>query len=286
MGSDCLVTVLMACRRPHPIFLREALESIRWQSCPGWKALIIGDEGDAAALDCISEVLAVFGDTRFRLLRQTGTGLTRALNTGMRNAETPYACNLLADDLLSGNAVEVLEAAIRCFPAVDFFHSSRQVIDETGRPVSSIYRAPESFTLEDFKRHGPVKHLHCWKIASALAIGGMDENLGPHGADDYDFSWCMAEAGYQFRAIEECLYFYRDHRDGYRLTTHVPVDQQIGELRKICSKHGLTPKETEERIGRAASGYLRQALYRDAADRSRKEREGYDIRSGWRFPWK
>jgi hypothetical protein len=155
-------------------------------------------------------------------------------------------------------------------------------IDENGYPISSVLMAEESFNLSDFKDRGPVKHLLCWKIESALRTGGMDESLGLHGADDYDFPWCMAEAGYSFKAIPECLYYYRDHREHYRLTTHVPLSTQINELKKIWKKHGLTEEEIDEQIKRRTSRYLKQALYLDDEDKKRKESENYDIRKAWR----
>lgn len=279
-----LITVLTACRRAHPGFLREALESIVRQSSPRWRALVIVDDDDASSASQAGGLLNNLGDDRFLLVRQPSRGFTKALNEGMRAARTPYVCHLLSDDLLADNAIEVLEQYILRFPEVDFFHSSRQIIGASGEPISGIYPASASFTLEDFKRRGPVKHLHCWKVASALAIGGMDENRGPHGADDYDFPWSMAESGCRFQAVEECLYYYRDHREGYRLTTHVPLDEQIAELRAIWRKHGVTAEEMERMLQARTSGYLRQALYTDEADRARKEAEGYDIRSGWRLP--
>ncbi|MGH7801679.1 MAG: glycosyltransferase family 2 protein [Thermodesulfobacteriota bacterium] len=177
----------------------------------------------------------------------------------------------------------MLNGYIKKYPSIDYFHSSRIRIDENGCHISGIVRAIESFDLSDFKNYAPLKHLHCWKVESALAIGGMDESLGLHGADDYDFSWCMAEAGYSFKAIPECLYYYRDHREHYRLTTHVPLDIQIGELKKIWNKHGLIEKEIEEQIKIRTSSYLKQALYLDEEDKKGKESENYDIRKGWRI---
>jgi glycosyltransferase involved in cell wall biosynthesis len=221
-------------------------------------------------------------DKRISVIKNKSRLLTGALNTGMRYAKTPFVCSLLCDDLLDEKTIEVLNRYIDEYPDVDYFHSSRMYIDENGNPISGIKRAIESFNLSDFKSYGPVKHLHCWKVKSALAIGGMDESLGLHGADDYDFPWCMAEAGYSFKAIPECLYYYRDHREHYRLTTHVPLNTQINELKKIWKKHGLTEEEMEEQVKIRTSRYLKQALYLDDQDKKRKESENYDIREGWR----
>ena len=87
-------------------------------------------------------------------------------------------------------------------------------------------------------------------------------------------------------AIPECLYYYRDHREHFRLTTHVPLDRQVSELRKIWTKHGLTDGEIESQIERRTRGYLQQALFRDEQDRIKKEASGFDPHQGWREPYR
>ena len=175
----------------------------------------------------------------------------------------------------------MLESAIQHNPAVEYFHSSRIYIDDDGRQIRAR-QAREWASLQEFTRRGPVKSLHCFKVQAALAIGGMDETLGPHAADDYDFSWCMAEAGARFQAIPEYLYAVRDHRRHARLTTHVPLDTQVSELVKILRKHRMTDEAIHAEVRRRTAGYMRQALYLSDADKQAKERNGYDIRSGWR----
>lgn len=280
--SAPLVTVLMPCKNPKASFFSIALNSVFSQISPYWNLIVIDDHSDDAETIEVLRELSKSRDKRVSVLKNKSNLITGALNTGMRNSKTPYVCSLLCDDLLDTNAIEVLNRYIIEFSNVDFFHSSRIYIDEKGITISTVHRARESFNLSDFKNTGPVKHLLCWKVASALAIGGMDETLGLHGADDYDFPWCMAEAGFSFKAIPECLYYYRDHRDHYRLTTHVPLETQINELRKILKKHGLNDCDIEGQIEKRKSKYLKQALYLDKEDKQRKERENYDSRKGWR----
>ena len=140
-------------------------------------------------------------------------------------------------------------------------------MDEHDRPISSIYKSKSSFTLEDFKFASPVKHLLCWRKEKALSLGGMDESLNSVGPDDYDFPWCMAEKGAKFLAVQECLYIYRDHRDAYRLTTHLPLTVHKKELRRIMRKHGVNDAAIECTISVAASTYLRQCLYESFLDK-------------------
>lgn len=277
-----LVTVLIPYKDPKPFFFREALGSVFSQTTSLWNLLLIDDHSKNTEAIGILRELSESEDNRILVLKNKSNLITGALNTGMRHAKTQYVCTLHCDDLLDGKAIEVLNRYIHEYPDIDYFHSSRMRIDENGNPTGGIHMARESFDLSDFKNYGPVKNLHCWKVQSALAIGGMDESLGFHAADDYDFSWCMAEAGHSFKAIPECLYYVRAHRQHYRLTTHVPLDTQINELRKIMKKHDLTEKEIEEQIKRRTSGYLKQALYLNEADKQKKENENYDIRKGWR----
>ena len=231
----------------------------------------------------LADVLsAVRGDERVRLVLNEGRKLAGAVNTGMRHAVTEYTGILLGDDMWAPAAVDVLSRCIERSPEVDFFHSSRVIIDEHDRPISPVYPARERFTLANFVKGSPVKHLLCWKRSAGLAIGGLDETLNSVGPDDYDFPWCMAEAGLRFEAISDCLYLYRDHRESFRLTTHLPQSTHTRELRRILRKHGLGALRVERAVARARATYLQQCLYRSHLDRRVKERFGLDPRRGWR----
>ena len=284
MNDNCtLVTILMPCKNAKESFFKLALHSVCSQSSLLWNLIVINDHSYHLDTINILKELSNSNDNRISVIKNDSNLITGALNTGMKQAKTPYVCSFHCDDLLDNKTVEVLNRNIKSYPVIDYFYSSRRHIDEKGNHISSIYNAKEFNNLTDFNNYGPVTQLHCWKVESALAIGGMDESLGLHGADDYDFPWCMAEAGYTFKTIPECLYYYRDHREHYRLTTHVPLDTQIKELKKIWNKHGLTERQIKEqiKIRTSESGYLKQALYLDDQDKKIKENEGYDIRKGW-----
>ena len=278
-----MVTVLMPCKDPKGAFFKKALESVIGQNTPTWNLIIIADHSEEIATINNLKEHFISKDKRVSVIKNESRLITGALNTGMKYSKTPYVCSLHCDDLLDTNAITVLNGYIKRCPDIDYFHSSRIHIDEDGSAIGPMLKARESFKLSDFKNYGPVKHLHCWKVKSALYIGGMDESLGWHGADDYDFPWCMAEAGFSFKAIHECLYYYRDHRTHFRLTTHIPLDSQVAELNKILKKHGLDEKEIMRQIERRKRGYLRQALFKDDKDKRRKQKDLHLVMSkGWR----
>jgi glycosyltransferase involved in cell wall biosynthesis len=274
-----VLTALLPVHRYYPGFLRDAVASMLAQTSPHWRLLVVHEGGDAELAEVLGESLR---DERVRLVRNEGSRLAGAINTGMRHATTDFVAILLGDDLWDPRAVEVLTSYVDRHVDVDFFHSGRRRIDGDGTPLGGDQPARESFALGDFVRGSPVKHLLCWRREKALAIGGLDESIRNVGPDDYDFPWTMAEHGARFLAVPEILYVYRDHRDAYRLTTHLPLSTHTRELRRIFRKHGVGRLRTERQLAAFKRNYLRQCLFRNPVDRWLKERRGYDPRRGWR----
>jgi glycosyltransferase involved in cell wall biosynthesis len=274
------VAILMPVRRYHAPFLRKAVASILNQTSDSWNLLIIVEPGDRTKL--IGVLASDLRDPRVSIVENEGRKLAGAFNTGMRRTTARFAAILLADDMWAPEAVAVLTRAIRAHPDVDFFHSSRMIVDEHDRPISSVHVSREQIGLEDFVWTGPVKHLLCWRRDLALAVGGMDETLNSVGPDDYDFPWTMAEHGARFQALPECLYLYRDHRECWRLTTHLPLSVHKRELRRILRKHGVDAARIAARLQGAERTYLRQCLFSSRDDERVKTRAGHDARHGWR----
>jgi glycosyltransferase involved in cell wall biosynthesis len=274
------VTALIPLKNYHPVFLKGALESVVNQSCPYWHLLIIAEKQDYDRFRKLLE--RELANSRIAMILNEGRKLAGALNTGMRHAGTDFVAILLADDMWSTDAVLTLNTYIDAFPDIDFFHSSRRYIDGNDRPISSVYVSRQSFSIDDFKLSSPVKHLLCWRKEKALSFGGMDESLNSVGPDDYDFPWCMAERGAKFMAIQECLYFYRDHRDCYRLTTHLPLRLHKREIKRIMRKHRVDEASIRLKVSLAEATYLRECLYGSALDRWVKKILGDDLRRAWR----
>ena len=280
MEDPVAVTAIIPLKHCHEPYLRAALRSLAAQTSPDWRGLIVVEPADRARFAAL--LAPELGDRRLALIVNRGRRLAGAINTGMHTATSPFVALLLGDDLWAPEAVAVLTAAIRAHPDTDFLHSSRRVIDEQDRPLSSVHRSRAEFVLTDFVGGSPVKHLLCWRRAKGLAVGGLDESLNSVGPDDYDFPWTMAEHGARFTAIEECLYIYRDHRDGFRLTTHLTRTHHLRELDRILAKHGVDRAERARRLAAARRGFLRQCLYRSRADRWWQRLRGSNARNGWR----
>jgi hypothetical protein len=259
---------------------RGGVASLEPSSFGSWRAGFTGPPPPRGRLESL--LRPQLSDPRVRLITNEGRKLAGAFNTGMHQAETEFVAVLLGDDLWAPDAVAVLEREIRARPDVDFFHSARRMIDDEGVSISSVHPPRTAVTLADFETVAPVKHLLCWRRGTGLGVGGMDESLNSIGPDDLDFPWVMAEHGARFGAIEECLYLYRDHRAGFRLTTHVPKSVHRRELARIFRKHGLPRWRARQRIRSATRSYLRQCLYRSSLERRVKEALHYEETRPWR----
>ena len=261
-------------------FLRDSLQSMFNQSSSHWRLLIVVEKAD---YDHFSELLKrELEDERVEMIIMEGQPFSGSINTGMRCAKTKFLALLFADDLWAPNAVQILNDYINKYPNVDFFHSSRIIIDEKGKTVSAVKNSKEFFRLDDFKLGSPVKHLLCWRREKGLSVGGIDESIYK-APDDYDFPWTMAENKAVFKAIKDCLYFHRNHCECYRKTTHIPLSQVKSDILKILKKHGVGffQRQFILRKLRFKGGLGKQSIYRNKLDQFIKGKLGIDVRRSW-----
>lgn len=278
-----MITAIVPIKAYHEPYLRAAFASLCAQSVADWRAIAVVEPEDLVAFRTL--LAAELRDPRVTLVANEGRKLAGAINTGIRGATTDFVAILLADDLWERNAVEVLSAEIAAHPEADFLHSARRAIDDDGRPCSGVMPARRDVRPEQFVYGSPVKHLLCFRRARALAVGGVDESINSVGPDDYDFPWTMAEAGARFHPVDACLYVYRDHRQAFRLTTHLPRSVHTRELVRIFRKHGVGWVATLRSVHRARRQYLRQCLYRNRVHRWMVERLGIGTVRVWREPY-
>ena len=278
---DTPITIILPVKHYVPRYLKAAVRSVLDQSSGDWRSVLMADRSVAAKLE--SFLQGELSDSRFQLIATGAANLAAAINAGMKLASTEFVTLLLGDDIFAADAIEVLHRAIRAQPHIDFFHSSRRIIDGEGKAISSVYASRNHLEWKDFLNGSPVKHLLCWRRETAMAIGGVDEAFSTQGPDDYDFPWCMFEHGAKFQALPECLYIYRNHCDGFQLTTHDPRTVQLLTVRRILRKHGVgfwrswMMVHTKSRTGLAS-----QSIYGSRLTRWFYGRVGYNAAKSWR----
>jgi len=278
---DTAITIILPVKHYVPSYLKAAIQSVLDQSSGDWNLLLLADKSVTAELR--SFLKSELSDSRFQLIAVGTPSLAATINAGMKKASTEFVTLLLGDDIFAANAIEALHRAICAHPHVDFFHSSRRIIDGEGNSISSVHASRSHFEWKDFLHGSPVKHLLCWRREMALAIGGVDEAFSMQGPDDYDFPWSMFEQGANFQALQECLYIYRNHCDGFRLTTHEPRTVQLLTVRRILRKHGIGFWRSWIVVyGKWRRGLASQAIYGSRLTRSFYRLVGYDSARSWR----
>jgi len=276
---DTPIAIILPVKHYVPRYLKAAVQSVLDQSSDDWRLVLMADRSVAAELETFLQ--RELSDSRFQLVNTGTANLAATINAGMKQASTEFVTLLLGDDILVVDAIEVLHRAIRAQPNVDFFHSSRRIVDGEGNSISSVYASRSHFEWKDFLNGSPVKHLLCWRREMALAIGGVDEAFATSGPDDFDFPWSMFEHGARFQALPECLYIYRNHCDGFRLTTHDPRTVQLLTVRKILRKHGIGFWRSWVTITKWWTAPS-QAIYGSRPTRWFYGLVGYDAAKSWR----
>jgi glycosyltransferase involved in cell wall biosynthesis len=276
---DTLITVIMPVKHYVPRHLKVAIRSALDQSSGNWRLVLVAHRSVANELESFLQV--ELSDSRCNLIVVDGL-LAAAINAGLRHASTEFVTLLFGDDVLENNAIEVVDAAIRRQPEIDFFHTARRFVDGAGKPISSVHASRTSFEWKDFLNGAPVKFLLCWRRTMALAIGGIDEALVTSGPDDYDFPWRMFEHGATFQALPECLYIIRNHCDGFRNTTHHPRTVRLMGVRKILRKHGIGFWRSWMMVYARRKTLATQSIYSSRLTRLIYGLVGYDAAKSWR----
>jgi len=188
-----------------------------------------------------------------RILPEEGNGFAAALNTGIRAATAKRVGFLLSDDWLDPHAVE------QCLRHdTDIVSTGLRGVAEDGvRILDRVSRTP---SLEEFqslpsleRKASYLQHFLLFKNWVLREVGGVDEQVGLTGPDDFDMIWTLLERGASVSIVAAQLYNYRDH-SGERLTLR-SVEAQVGDLRKILDKHGVHGAERAKIIAWHSAAY-------------------------------
>ena len=95
------VSVLMSVYN-ETSYLRQSVQSILDQTFLNFEFVIIND----GSTDDTQKILETFADPRIRIIRQPNTGLTKALNRGLKLCRGEFIARIDADDLSMPDRLE------------------------------------------------------------------------------------------------------------------------------------------------------------------------------------
>ena len=216
MKPKPIVSVVMPVLNPHPVYFRQAVESILNQTLQDWELVIVEDPSPHPA----AEILKDYPDPRIRhFVKPQRTSLGDAMNLGLRESEAEMVAILHADDISEPERLEKQVKFMESHPEVAVLGTWLRVIDEEGRTLGfRRYPCDHDDIVRAMLLYNPIGQPSVmFRREVALRHGGYqyDRVLV---ASDYDL-WCrLAKGGVRFANLPEHLVRYRIHKGAVKST--------------------------------------------------------------------
>jgi glycosyltransferase involved in cell wall biosynthesis len=206
-----VVSVLMPVYDPHPLYFRQAVDSILSQSLPDLELLIIEDPSPHPA----GPLLAEYHDPRIRhLLRREKGTIVDSLNDGLAEARAPWIARADADDVCESDRLEKQLAFVREHPEIDVLGSQIAVIDAEGTIRGRrAYPLGHEEIVRGLTRYNTLAHPSIlYRREAVIAAGGYRGFF----AEDYELWSRLAHQGARFANHPRALLRYRVVPEGIR----------------------------------------------------------------------
>jgi len=176
-------------------FLFEAIDSIRNQTCPLWKCIVVDD----ASTDGSRPVIQGLADSRIRhLFHDVNQGLYGTLAETIPLVDTEWVAIVMQDDRLKPFYLQEMMALTQRFTEVDAFWATEDLIGKDG---NSLVKGRDTSRLEaidpgtslwaDVLRRGCF-----WTISGSFTRGALFRSLPFSGEYPHcgDFEWLLRAA--------------------------------------------------------------------------------------------
>ncbi len=203
-----LVSIVMPVFEPHPVFFRQAIDSVLAQSFTDFEVIIVEDPSPAQG----RAMLAGVTDSRLtHILNTERTSLPRQHNRGLAEARGRFICRFDADDICEPHRLERELAFLEAHPDIDVVGSWLTVIDEQGAIVGSRrYPTDHASILAAMRRFNPVANSTVmFRREVYERFGGWRDSTLP--AQDYEWYSRLGAGGARFANLDEPLVRYRLH---------------------------------------------------------------------------
>lgn len=228
MTNTPLISVVMPTYNPNPVWLEEAIESVRSQIYPFWELCIADDASpDPKCREILSRFAAM--DERIKVVfRETNGHISAASNSAVDIAMGQWVALMDHDDVLSEQALFHVADAINAHPDARLIYSDEDKIDADGVRTGPYFKPDWNQDL--FYSQNMFSHLGVFQTALLREVGGF--RTGFEGAQDYDLVLrCLERVqSAQIRHIPKVLYHWRVHAESTASSTDAkPYAQLAGE---------------------------------------------------------
>jgi glycosyltransferase involved in cell wall biosynthesis len=149
-----LVSIVMPVFDPHPVYFRQAIESVLAQTFTDFELIIVEDPSAASG----RPVLEAFADPRVRYFaNDTRTSLPRQHNRALAEARGRFICRFDADDICEPERVQREVEFLHAHPDVDVVGTALTVIDDHSRVIGHRdYPTTHAGILAAMRRFNPI----------------------------------------------------------------------------------------------------------------------------------
>jgi GT2 family glycosyltransferase len=195
--------------------LRDCLDSLGRQSCSGFRLMVVDDASQEDVASCVMDAAP---DALF-IRRDENGGFARAVNDGLRRAETPLVFLLNSDMTLEPDCLERLAdglldsgAAMAC-PLVlfrddpDIIYSAGDTIRRGGRPESIGFRRPLAGFTYDRHPFGVSAGAALYRREIFDTVGLFDETFVAY-FEDADLCMRARAAGFRAACVPEAVAYH------------------------------------------------------------------------------
>ncbi|CAH2902466.1 MAG: Glycosyl transferase, group 2 family [uncultured Paraburkholderia sp.] len=203
------ISVLMPTYNADPVWLAEAIDSVRNQLYPHWE-LCIAD--DASTNQNVRPLLEHYMqvDSRIRVVfREKNGHISAASNSALELVTSDWVGLVDHDDLLAPHALYCVAKEIVRRPEGRLFYSDEDKIDLAGRRHSPYFKCDMNIDL--FYSQNMISHFGVYQKRLLDEIGGF--RPGFEGSQDHDLALrCLERIGAQsIIHIPRVLYHWRMH---------------------------------------------------------------------------
>ena len=245
------VSVLMTLFNDPPEFVRQAVNSILFQTYSDFEFVIVAD---GTSRDDTLSLLARFAeqDQRIRLFREPHRGITQTLILGMSFCRAALICRQDADDWSEPDRLAKQCEFMRNHPEVGVVGTAVRLCQERGQLLwtQSLPCEPGA-VLQSFPTANPFVHgAICFRAEAARAVGGY--NSAFNCTQDYEFLWRLCER-FGGANLPDVLYHHRRTPGSQASQMNVVLASERPVVRLLAQQRARGESEDTQLISEMAS---------------------------------
>lgn len=202
-----VISVLMPVYNPEPLFLQQAIESVRAQTYPYWQLCIADDHSSNGEVIRVLEEYAAL-DSRIKVTFRDENGhISAAGNSALSLCTGDFVALMDHDDVLPPHALNEMAHIIAKNPDVQIIYSDEDKLNLDGGRVHPHFKS--DWNLDLLYSQNYISHLGVYRRSLLVEVGGF--RPGVEGAQDYDLLLRCVHAcgGKGIEHIPMVLYHWR-----------------------------------------------------------------------------